>query len=314
MYCGIDVGGTKMEWVAFDEGLAEMHRERVATPTGDFPAFLETVHQLVQAADRVLGVRSHVGLGVPGIRDGASGRHLCSNIPALNGQRLDEALMQRLGRPVALGNDCQCFALSESHGGAAEGAPSMFGVILGTGAGGGCCVGGRLIGGYNGLAGEWGHWSIPARMLALHDLPLLDCPCGLRGCLDRYVSGPGMGRLYRHLGGADAAGAPDAEAIAGRAEAGEALARRCMDIHLDLLAQGLASLVMALDPHAFVLGGGLSKLSRLYAELPAAMARHLFKGVQVPPILRPVFGDAGGARGAALLARQQRADGARGAR
>jgi len=308
MYCGIDVGGTKMELAVCDESLAVLRRERIATPAYDFDAFLGAVARLVQVADGVLGSHSAVGLGVPGIRDRDSGEHLSSNVPAINGRRLQHELQQHLGRPVALGNDCQCFALSEVHGGAADGMPSMFGVILGTGAGGGYCVGGSLISGYNGMAGEWGHWSVPAKMLALHGLPLLDCPCGLKGCLDRYASGPGLSLLYRHAGGPDGI-AP--EAIARLAESGDAQARRCMDMHLDLLAQGLAALVMALDPHAIVLGGGLCQLKRLYADLPGAMARHLFKGVHVPPVRPPVFGDAGGARGAALLARQHHRDGSR---
>jgi|GEM_PF-1145571 len=210
------------------------------------------------------------------------------------------ALQALLQRPVRIGNDCQCFALSEALGGAADGFPSMFGAILGTGAGGGFCVNGRLLAGYNGMAGEWGHLSLPASLLARHRLPLWDCPCGLQGCLERYVSGSGLEALYRHLGGA----ALDTAQIAQRAAAGEGGARLCLDIHLDLLAHGLAQLMLALDPHAFVLGGGLSKLAHLYTELPAAMARHLFKGVRVPPILPPHFGDAGGARGAALLALQ----------
>lgn len=303
--CGIDIGGSKIELVAYavqgqDLSLTERHRRRIATPTQDFSAFCQAIAALVQEADALLGQRCRVGLGLPGVIDAATGTQLSSNVPALNGQRVAPALEALLQRPVRIGNDCQCFALSEALGGAAEGLPSMFGVILGTGAGGGYCVNGRLLAGYNGMAGEWGHLSLPAHLLARHGLPLLDCPCGLSGCLERYVSGSGLEALYRHLGGEPLATAE----IAARAAAGEGAARQCLEIHLEVLAHGLAQLMLGLDPHAFVLGGGLSKLAHLYTELPGAMARHLFKGVRVPPILPPRFGDAGGARGAALLALQ----------
>lgn len=305
-YCyGIDIGGSKIELVVCDAiSLSVEHRRRVDTPTQDFDAFVEAVAMLVTEADRLNGSSdAPVGLGMPGIADPVTGLHLSSNVPALNGRRVSHALQQRLARPVFMGNDCQCFALSEAQGGAANGLPSMYGAVLGTGAAGGYCVNGRLITGYNGIAGEWGHWPVSAALLARHRLPLLDCPCGLRGCLERYVSGPGLAGLYRLRGGDEATPA----LIASRAAAGEVLASEVLAMHLDLLGQGLATLVLAIDPHAIVLGGGLSKLAHLYAELPPAVGRHVFKGVRVPPILPPQFGDAGGARGAALLARQQMA-------
>ncbi len=176
----------------------------------------------------------------------------------------------------------------------------MFGVILGTGAGGGFCVGGRLIAGHNGIAGEWGHWSLPATLQQRHDLPLLACGCGLRGCLERYVSGSGLAMIHERRGG----DALDAAEVVARAQAGDAIAQQALAIHRDLLGYSFASLILALDPHVIVLGGGLSKLEQLYRDLPAAIAPYLFDGVRVPPILPPTFGDAGGARGAALLVRQ----------
>lgn len=301
---GIDIGGSKIELVAFvvEAGaLVERHRRRVATPRDDYAAFQQAICDLVAEADAAVGQRAAVGLGLPGIIDAATGRQLSSNVPALNGREVARTLQERLARPTVIGNDCQCFALSEAQGGAADGLPSMFGAILGTGAAGGFCVEGRLITGYNRLAGEWGHWSLPASLLRQHDLPLLDCPCGLRGCLERYVSGSGLSNLHRHFSGDGS----EAIAIVARAAAGDALAQKALDVHIDLLAQGFATLVMGMDPHAIVLGGGLSKLPHLYEQLPAAMGRHLFNGVRVPPILPPRFGDAGGARGAALLARQR---------
>jgi len=311
-YHGIDIGGTKIELVAFaEEGheLKEVHRERIATPGTDFAEFLLAIQGLVGRADKALGLRAPVGIGLPGVIDSATGRQLSSNVPALNGRAVAHALKDALERPVAVGNDCQCFALSEAQGGAAHGQPTMFGAIIGTGAGGGYCVDGRLLRGANGVAGEWGHWPLPASQLtpqmpspsAAAALPVLDCPCGRRGCLERYVSGPGMSRLHLHLGGGDETPA----AIVAQARAGSAIAAKTMALHADLLGHALATLVLTLDPHAIVLGGGLSQLAHLYDQLPAAMRRHLFPGVRVPPILPPKFGDAGGARGAALLARQQ---------
>lgn len=304
LFLGFDIGGTKIEVAACDDRMQVVHRQRLATPGEDFEAFVSAVQTLVHAAEARLGrFADGIGLGLPGIIDAASGRQLSTNVPALNGRQVARELAERLDRPVQVGNDCQCFALSEAQGGAAEGLPSMFGAVLGTGAGGGFCVAGRLVSGRNGIAGEWGHWPVPAAQLQRHGLPLLACPCGLQGCLERYVSGTGLATLYR-LRQPDAR-ALDAEAVQARAAQGDTAAIEAIAIHLDLLAQGLAGLVLALDPHAIVLGGGLSKLARLYAELPGAMARHLFAGLPVPPVLPPRFGDAGGARGAALLARQR---------
>jgi N-acetylglucosamine kinase len=302
-YHGIDIGGSKIELVAFaDEAgaLREVHRERIATPGTDFDAFVDAVAGLVGRADAALDLRAPVGLGLPGVTDRASGRQLSSNVPAINGRLVADALREALRRPVALGNDCQCFALSEARGGAADGLPSMFGAIIGTGAGGGFCIDGRLQRGLNGVAGEWGHWTVPAPLLARHDLPMISCACGKRGCLERYVSGPGMSRLHAHFGGDGATPL----AVVARARTGSVAATQALAVHTDLLAHALAGLVLVLDPHAIVLGGGLSQLPHLYEELPAAMRRHLFAGVQAPPVLPPRFGDAGGARGAALLAKQ----------
>jgi N-acetylglucosamine kinase len=300
---GLDIGGTKIELVAYNAAMQVRHRRRIGTPTHDYAAFLHEVSELVRSTDAELGiVCEDVGMGLPGVRDRDSGRQLSSNVPALTGQQVVHDLEARLQRRLHVGNDCHCFALSEAHGGAAQGYPTMFGAILGTGAGGGYCVEGRLIAGGNGIAGEWGHWTAPATLLARYALPVLDCACGLRGCLERYVSGSGLALIHQRLGGRPL----DAGALIARAKAGDHTAQRAVDIHRDLLGHGLASLVLALDPHVIVLGGGLSNCEHLYDQLPAAVTAHLFKGVRVPPILPPKFGDAGGARGAALLARQHR--------
>jgi N-acetylglucosamine kinase len=306
-YHGIDIGGTKIELVSYagqGRELKEVHRERIATPGVDFAEFIRAMQELIARADAALGMRAPVGIGLPGVIDSESGRQLSSNVPALNGRLVVGSLKDALQRPIAVGNDCQCFALSEAQGGAAEGLPSMFGAILGTGAGGGYCVDGRLLRGSNGVAGEWGHWPLAAPLLAPYGLPLYECPCGRRGCLERYVSGPGMSQLHRHFGG----GGETPLSIVAHAQAGSATAAHTLAVHVDLLGHALASLVLVLDPHAIVLGGGLSQLPHLYEQLPGAMRRHLFPGVRTPPILPPAFGDAGGARGAALLARQQLTD------
>jgi len=296
---GIDIGGTKIELVACDAALEVRHRRRIATPQGKYPAFLAALEALVAAADAELGLAdTAIGIALPGVRDPRSGRQLSANVPALTGRTVAADLQARLRRPLHFGNDLQCFALSEAHGGAAEGYPSMFGAILGTGAGGGYCLHGRLVTGFNGLAGEWGHWSVPGQLLQRYALPVLDCACGLRGCVERYVSGSGLVALHRHFGGE----ADDAAAVLALADAGDVRAREVMAIHLDLLGHSLAKLVLVLDPHVIVLGGGLSQHAPLYGVLPAAVAAHLFDGVQVPPIVPPRFGGAGGARGAALLA------------
>lgn len=306
IHYGIDIGGSKIELVAYGDAelLEERFRKRVATPLHSFEAFLDAVCSLVQEADAALGSPGSVGLGAPGVTDPRSGRQLSSNVPALNGQALGPALQARLNRPVAIGNDCQCFALSEAHGGAAAGYPSMFGAIIGTGAGGGFCLNGQLLRGRNGLAGEWGHSALPALLQQKYQLPLWSCACGLTGCLERYVSGSGYAALYRHFSDGSTESMLDVPAIEALAEAADPLALKLREMHLDLLAYGLAQLVLIEDPHVIVLGGGLSKLQRLYAQLPEAMARHLFASVQVPEVLPPRFGDAAGTRGAALLALQ----------
>jgi len=290
-----------MELVSFDADMAPIQRRRVATPQGDYAGFIDTLAALVAAADAELDApAAAIGMTLPGIRERGTGRQLSANIPALSGHCVAEDFRARLARPLYLGNDMQCFALSEAHGGAADGYPSMLGVILGTGAGGGFCVDGKLLEGHNGLAGEWGHYCLPASTFQHYGLPLLDCGCGMAGCVDRYISGSGVAHIEHHLGGS----AADAGAVIALADAGDTRAREALEIHHALLGHVLAGLVLTLDPHIIVLGGGLSQYTPLYQRLPELVARHLFKGAEVPPIVPPKFGAAGGARGAALRVRQ----------
>jgi len=298
---GIDIGGTKMELVSFDADMNPIQRHRVATPQGDYPGFQATLAALVDTADAALETpAAAIGITLPGVRDRESGRQLSANIPALSGQCVADDLRAKLARPLYLGNDMQCFAVSEARGGAADGYPSMAGIILGTGAGGGFCINGQLLEGRNGIAGEWGHYCLPASTLQHYGLPLLECGCGMLGCVDRYVSGSGIANLEHHLGGH----AADAGAVIAQAEAGDPRAQQALEIHHALLGHVLAGLVLTLDPHIIVLGGGLSQYMPLYQALPALIERHVFAGVKVPPIVPPRFGASGGARGAALLARE----------
>jgi len=301
VYHGIDIGGSKMELVSFDADFNPVQRHRTATPQGSYAEFIDTAAALVERADAALDAPARaIGIALPGVRERRTGRYLSANIPALNGQRVAEDFHARLPTLTHVGNDQQCFVFSEANGGAGDGYASVFGAILGTGASGGLCLHGKLVDGRNGLAGEWGHCGLPASAQHRHGLPLLDCGCGLSGCMDRYISGTGLAMLERHLGGS----AADAGAVIALAQNGDARARQALAIHCDLLGQCLAGLILLLDPHVIVLGGGLSQYAPLYTELPAAVARHLFTGVEVPPIIPPHFGDAGGARGAALLAHQ----------
>ncbi|RQO61168.1 sugar kinase [Paucibacter sp. KBW04] len=306
---GIDVGGSKIELVAYrvaasgPQAMEAVFRKRVATPTQQLSAFVQAVAELVQEAEDALGLQAcAVGIGLPGLRDGQTGLQISSNVPCLHKQPVVELLEKRLvlpgqNRRLAFGNDCQCFALSEAHGGAAAQARSMFGAILGTGAGGGFCADGRLLRGAQGLAGEWGHMAVPARLALHYQLPLVACGCGLQGCLETYVSGSGMRRLHQFFTGKIC----EPAAIAAAAEAGDAGARHTLDCYFDLLGYGLAQLVLVLDPEVLVLGGGLSQMPLMYQRLPGAMRPHLFAQVQPPQVLPPRFGDAGGTRGAALL-------------
>lgn len=303
-FFGIDVGGTKIELVCFDVHLQALRSWRVDTPTQQFDEFLNAIDSLVGTADAFAGARGTIGIGLPGITDRATGGHLSANVPALNGHPVGDALGRKLGRPVIFGNDCQCFAVSEANGGAAHGAPSMFGLIIGTGAAGGYCLDGRLIRGANGLLGEWGHTPASAALLARHALPILNCPCGRSGCIERYVAGPGLSAIHQSYTGQ----AIKPAEIVRLADEGDSNAQRTLTAHLDLLASAIGSIVLQLDPHVIVLGGGLSKLAHLYALLPAAVAEHTLPGARVPAIRPPAYGDAGGTRGAAILAQQALAE------
>jgi fructokinase len=303
---GIDLGGTKIEGLALDEAGAEIARLRILTPQHDYPAtvkaIVEVVHYLERRVKSLLGDRqpASVGVGIPGTVVVATGLVKNANSTWLNGQPLERDLAAVLGRPVRCANDANCLAVSEATDGAAVGAGVVFGVILGTGCGGGVAVNGRVHVGPNGVAGEWGHNPLP--WATAEELPGPLCYCGQRGCIETWISGTALARDH-------AVSSPPANGqrltgpeIAAAAVAGDVAAAASMERLEDRIGRALASLVNLLDPDVIVIGGGLSKLDRLYANVPALIAEHLFGGgLLATPVLKAMHGDASGVRGAAWL-------------
>jgi fructokinase len=289
---GIDLGGTKIEVAALapDGGLSV--RRRIATPDGYSPT-LAAMAGLVGEVERELGESCTVGIGIPGTISPATGLVKNANSTVLNGQALDRDMAALLGREVRVENDANCFALSEAADGAGAGCGVVFGVILGTGCGGGIVVDGAVLRGRQRVAGEWGHNPLP--WPGPDELPGPRCWCGRSGCLETWISGPALAR------DCDGPEARDASSLPGRAAAGDTRARAALDRHADRLARGLAHVVNLLDPDCIVLGGGLSNMAHLYATVPALLARHVFSDVCDTPVLRNAHGDSSGVRGAAWL-------------
>jgi fructokinase len=295
MRIGIDLGGTKIEAIALDATGAVLMRHRIETPTGDYGATLDAIAGLVALVESETGRKGSVGVGSPGAISRRTGLLKNSNSTVLNGKPLDRDLVAGLGRPVRLENDANCFTLSEAIDGAAAGAHVVFGVILGSGVGGGIAIGKKIIAGANGVAGEWGHNPLP--WPKPEDVPASACYCGKTGCAETYLSGSGLTRDYRKLTGQARTG----QEIASAALNGGSHAAACIDAYLDRLARGLASIINVLDPDAIVLGGGLSNIERLYGELPARIEQYAFSDGISTPVLRAKYGDSSGVRGAAWL-------------
>ncbi len=292
---GIDLGGTKIEIAALDRNGAIRHRRRVPTPAGDYGATVEAIGALVEAADRELGGKSTVGVATPGAISLATGRIKNSNSTCLNGQPLAQDLERRLGRSVRIANDANCFALSEAMDGAGRGVEVVFGVILGTGVGGGIVVRRRIVTGANAIGGEWGHNPLPS--LAPRDHPLPLCYCGRRGCIETYLSGPGLAADFAREQGERI----DADEITRRAAAGDTACAAALGRYAERLARALATVINVLDPDVVVLGGGLSNVACLYDEVPALWAARVFSDEVRTRLAAPVHGDASGVRGAAWL-------------
>lgn len=291
---GIDLGGTKIEGVVLADG-SECCRERIATPQGDYAATLQALAELVLRLEAVAGAACSVGIGMPGSVSRVSGRVKNSNSVCLNGQPLHQDLEARLERPLRFANDADCFALSEAVDGAGRGAAVVFGVIAGTGTGAGVVVNGQLLHGPNGISGEWGHNPLPWPNAA--ELPGPDCYCGRQGCIETWLSGPGLARAHRLQFG----GERDARTVLQLAELGDPHAIASLQDYAGRMARALASVVNILDPDVIVLGGGLSNCKRLYTAVARQWQAYVFSDSVETRLLPAGHGDAGGVRGAAWL-------------
>jgi len=295
MRIGIDLGGTKIEAIALAESGEVLERRRVQTPQGDYRATVEAIVALVDGIEAQLDEEGSVGVGIPGAISPASGLVKNANSTWLIGQPLLLDLSEELGRQVRLANDANCFAISEATDGAAAGAGIVFGVILGTGTGGGVVVNGQLLTGINAISGEWGHNPLPWPLA--DELPGAECYCGKAGCIETWLSGPGFERDYAHHAGR----ALPAVHIARLAEEGDHLAEAALARYEDRLARALASVINVLDPEVIVLGGGMSNIARLYRNVPAIWGDYVFSDEVATRLLPPVHGDSSGVRGAAWL-------------
>jgi fructokinase len=296
MRIGVDLGGTKTEALALDDSGHELRRVRVPTPQQDYLGTVRTIAALVQGLEREIGARGTVGVGIPGTITAATGLVKNANSTWLNGQPLQRDLSDVLSREVRCANDANCFAISEATDGVAVGAEVVFGVILGTGCGGGIVVRGALLTGPNGLAGEWGHTALP--WPNADESPGPQCYCGRRGCLETWISGPAFERDFERATGRSLRGSEIVSAsAAGDAEADVALERL-----EDRIARGLSTVVDIVDPDVIVLGGGLSRIDRLYSgNISARLRDYGFGGGVETPIRRNLHGDSSGVRGAAWL-------------
>jgi fructokinase len=295
MRIGIDLGGTKVEAIAIDHAGRELGRHRIATPKQDYAGTIAAMVSLVRRLEEQTGLRGSVGVALPGTISNVTGTVKNANSVWLIGQPLDRDLEAALGRPVRCVNDANCLAVSEATDGAGAGARVVFAAILGTGCGAGIAFEGRVHGGPNGIAGEWGHnplpWPSPS------EYPGPECYCGHRGCLETWVSGTGLENDYRRVAGLVSTG-PE---IVARAAAGEAAAAAALDRYEDRLARGLAHVINLLDPDVIVLGGGMSRVARLYPAMARKLPGHVFGREATTPVRPALHGDSSGVRGAAWL-------------
>ena len=295
MRIGIDLGGTKIEAAALGRDGEVLLRRRIATPAGDYAGTIAAVRELVEGLETALGRRGTVGVGMPGALSLATGLVKNANSTCLNGRAFDRDLAAALGRPVRFANDANCFALSEAADGAAAGAAVVFGAILGTGVGGGTVVDGRLLTGANAIAGEWGHSPLPWPGDA--ERPGPRCYCGRRGCIESFLSGPGLALDHRAATGE----ALDAATLAERAAAGDPAADASLARYENRLARALATVINLIDPDVIVLGGGLGQIARLYDGVPRRWGTYVFSDEVATRLVPPRHGDSSGVRGAAWL-------------
>lgn len=292
---GIDLGGTKIEAVVIDRTGEELLRRRVATPQGEYRATLEAIARLIATVEGESGRYGSLGIGIPGTISPASGLVKNANSTALIGHPLDRDLQSLLQRPVRIANDANCFALSEATDGAAAGYSSVFGVILGTGVGGGAVINGKVVVGANAIGGEWGHNPLPWPRSA--EQPGPDCYCGKKGCIETFLSGPGLQMSYYQKTGAEIS----AQEIVARSQQGEQDAKQSMEQYQDRLARGLATVINVIDPEIIVLGGGLSNIDQLYPDTKNLWGEYVFSDEVRTELVKAQYGDSSGVRGAAWL-------------
>ena len=295
MRIGIDLGGTKIEGLALADEGRELARHRIPAPRGNYDDTVRAIVEVVAVLEKVTNVRGSIGVGIPGAISPATGLIKNANSTWLNGRPLQRDLANALERPVRLANDANCFALSEATDGAAAGARVVFGVIIGTGTGGGLVIDGQVVAGANAITGEWGHNPLPA--LEADERPGPRCYCGRSGCIETFLSGPGLTRDFVAHGGEDL----PASEIAARADRGDARAVACLDRYARRFARAIASVINIVDPDVVVLGGGLSNMRRLYDEVPARWGAHVFSDRVDTRLVKAMHGDASGVRGAAWL-------------
>ncbi len=299
---GIDLGGTKIEAIVIDRNGAELVRKRVATPQGDYRGTLQAIHELVEAVEQESGLFGSVGIGVPGAISPATGLIKNANSTILIGHPLDRDLEKLLQRPVRMTNDANCFALSEAVDGAAAGADSVFGVILGTGVGGGIVIDRKVVTGANAIAGEWGHNPLPWPKPS--EIPGTECYCGKEGCIETFLSGSALQMSYyrqTEVTRLRSSVQISAQEIADRAQHGEHDANEVMERYEHRLARGLATVINLMDPKIIVLGGGLSNIDRLYPNVKNLWGEYVFSDEVRTELLKAKHGDSGGVRGAAWL-------------
>lgn len=297
---GIDLGGTKIEIIALDEDGKEILRRRKPSPRGNYDATLEALRDMIAETEFELGAKGTLGFGTPGAISPATGLMKNANSTWLNGKPFDRDLKACLDRDLAIANDADCLALSEATDGAAAGAASVFCVIIGTGVGGGVVIRGQPLAGPNAIAGEWGHNALP--WPRQEELPGPACYCGLHGCIETWLCGPGMAADHLAVTGEPI----DPPAIVKAAAAGDAAAEATIQRYEHRLARGLSMVINLLDPDVIVLGGGLSKLSRLYETVPRIWEGFVFSDSIRTALRAPVHGDSSGVRGAAWLGRNRR--------
>ncbi len=299
MYYGFDIGGTKIEFGAFNESLERVATRRVLTPTDDYSTLLTIITQIISEHDEKLQCEGKIGIGIPGIEKPTDGTLLTSNIPAAKGKTLRKDLEAILERPVLINNDANCFALSEAWDEEINKEDIVLGLILGTGFGGGLVHEGKIMSGMNNVCGELGHMRLPidAWMTLGNNAPLFECGCGQKGCADNYLSGRGFENLYQSLHGEP----KKAVDIIAAFYAGDEVTANFVDKYMEMVAQTLAGIFTALDPNVVVLGGGLSNFEYIYETLPERLSRYLLSISNPPKIMKAKHGDAGGVRGAAFL-------------